>query len=196
MVYRATPHTTTGRSSPFELLHGRRLRTALENSVGQGDGVCDNSDIRQRVQREKQQKIKRYHGRRTSKPNINIGDPVCYRLMPRPRKGRPQFSEPCVVIAQRGPVSYELDGGIRVHAERLSLCRTSVRRSAGSRGGGELVKLDLLHDDLHDQHKERQQSADERADGVWEGASGGIEDDNRSGSSDGAAPEHAGLYRT
>ena len=32
MVYRATPHATTGRS-PSDLLHGRQLRTELENAV-------------------------------------------------------------------------------------------------------------------------------------------------------------------
>ena len=160
MVYRATPHATTGRS-PSELLHGRRLRTSLENAVVRSSDSNDDGAVQQRV-RDKQRKMKRYHDRTASKPNIKVGDLVRYRLMPRPRKGRPQFSKPCVVIAQRGPVSFELEGGIRVHAERLSPCHTSVRRSSHSGGGGEVVEPDLLPD-LHDHHRQQRRSADERS---------------------------------
>ena len=130
MVYRATPHATTGRS-PSDLLHGRQLRTELENAVAPSSSSAppaDDSRVRERVCR-KQRKMKEYHDRRSRKSQIKVGDLVRYRLMPKPRKGQPQFSKPCLVTAQRGPVSYELEGGLRVHAERLSSYHAPVCRS-------------------------------------------------------------------
>ena len=59
---------------------------------------------------------------RVRAPSLQVGDYVRYKLMPRPRKGRSRFSSPCRVTARRGPVSFELEGGVRVHAERLSKC--------------------------------------------------------------------------
>ena len=132
-TYRATPHATTGRS-PSELLHGRQLRTDLDNAVTRsaGGGTADDS-VRQRTS-QKQRKMKRYFDqrKRVCAPTIQVGDWVRYRLMPRPRKGCPRFSPPYRVAARRGPVSYELEGGVRVHAERLSRCSepANLARSA------------------------------------------------------------------
>ncbi|KAF0298731.1 hypothetical protein FJT64_003860 [Amphibalanus amphitrite] len=52
-------------------------------------------------------------------------------------------------VHKRGPVSFELEGGIRVHAERLSPCHTSVRRPDVPGGGGreQADEPDLLPDD-------------------------------------------------
>ncbi|KAF0286766.1 hypothetical protein FJT64_014704 [Amphibalanus amphitrite] len=56
---------------------------------------------------------------------------------------------PYAVRQERGPVSFELEGGIRVHAERLSPCHTSVRRPDVPGGGGreQADEPDLLPDD-------------------------------------------------
>ncbi|KAF0286664.1 hypothetical protein FJT64_014861 [Amphibalanus amphitrite] len=105
--------------SPSELLHGRQLRTSLENAVVQSSDCRGDGAIQQHV-RKKQRKMKRYHDRTARKPDI-----------------------------KRGPVSFELEGGIRVHAERLSLCHTSVRRPDVPGGGGreQADEPDLLPDD-------------------------------------------------
>ena len=72
MVYRAMPHATTGRSLS-ELLHGRQLRTSLENAVARSSSSRNDSAVRQHVQR-KQEEMKRYHDSRASKCNIKVGD--------------------------------------------------------------------------------------------------------------------------
>ena len=145
-TYRATPHGTTGRS-PSELLHGRQLRTALDNAVTPpAGGSTGDVPVRQRVS-HRQHQMKRYFDRRkrVCAPTIQVGDWVRYRLMPCPRKGRLRFSPPCRVTARRGPVSYELEGGVRVHAERLSRCSPPANLARSARvpegSGGDAVDL-------------------------------------------------------
>ena len=100
VVYRATPHATTGRS-PSELLHDRQMRTELEKAVSRSSSSAlraDDGEVREHVCK-KQKKMKERHDRRSRKPDIKVEDIVRYRLMPKPRKGQPQFSEPCLVTA-------------------------------------------------------------------------------------------------
>ncbi|XP_043207010.1 uncharacterized protein K02A2.6-like isoform X1 [Amphibalanus amphitrite] len=132
-TYRATPHGTTGRS-PSELLHGRQMRTDLDSAVAPEGGSTGDAALRQRVSRKQRQMKRHFDNRkRVCAPTIQVGDWVRYRVMPRPRKGRPRFSSPCRVTARRGPASYELEGGVRVHAERLSRCSPpDLPRSAPS----------------------------------------------------------------
>ncbi|XP_043189707.1 uncharacterized protein K02A2.6-like [Amphibalanus amphitrite] len=134
-TYRATPHGTTGRS-PSELLHGRQMRTDLDSAVAPEGGSTGDAALRQRVSRKQRQMKRHFDNRkRVCAPTIQVGDWVRYRVMPRPRKGRPRFSSPCRVTARRGPASYELEGGVRVHAERLSRCSPpDLPRSAPSPG--------------------------------------------------------------
>ncbi|KAF0307173.1 LisH domain-containing protein ARMC9 [Amphibalanus amphitrite] len=57
--------------SPSELLHGRQLRTSLENAVVQSSDCRGDGAIQQHV-RKKQRKMKRYHDRTARKPDIKF----------------------------------------------------------------------------------------------------------------------------
>ena len=118
LSYRTTTHATTGRS-PAELLRGRQLRTRLHAAVQvrppEDDGV--RRTVERKQQTQKRNFDKSY---RVKKPQFEVGDWVRYRLVPRPRKGRPRFSNPCQIVGQRGPLSFELSNGSLVHAERLT----------------------------------------------------------------------------
>ncbi|KAF0295712.1 hypothetical protein FJT64_006818 [Amphibalanus amphitrite] len=60
--------------SPSELLHGRQLRTSLENAVVQSSDCRSDGAIQQHV-RKKQRKMKRYHDRTARKPDIKVEGP-------------------------------------------------------------------------------------------------------------------------
>ena len=86
--------------------------------------MLDRSASDQAVRRVevKQRAQKRVWDRRNKfrEPDFAVGDWVRYQLMPRPRKGRIQFSDRRRIVERTGPASYRLDDGTKVHAERLS----------------------------------------------------------------------------
>ena len=129
-IYRSTPQATTG-LSPSELLHGRKIRTRLHAAALSPERRNDEK-LRRRVA-EQQRKQKTYADKRrgAEPPCFEVGDCVRYRLVPRPRKGRPRYSEPRRVEARLGPVSYRLDDGTRVHAERLTRARATELPAQG-----------------------------------------------------------------
>ena len=125
--YRSTVQATTGRS-PAELLHGRPMRDKLSAAVDVGARPPQRpGDLRSRVA-QKQEYQKDYFDRthRVKVPDFAVGDQVRHRLPPQTRKGRLRFSRVKKVLERRGPASFLLDDGTRVHADRLT----------SSRGGG------------------------------------------------------------
>ena len=124
--YRSTVQATTGRS-PAELLHGRRMRTKLHVAAERPEVSSEQARSRNgllaRV-RGKQRKQKAYFDRNNHvrEPKFRVGDWVRWRLLRRQRKGKPRFSKPTQVAAVRGPASYVLADGSRVHAEALVPC--------------------------------------------------------------------------
>ncbi|KAF0301898.1 hypothetical protein FJT64_025948 [Amphibalanus amphitrite] len=129
LTYRSTPYATTG-LSPAELLHGRKLRTRLHAAALPTEEPQDR-ELRDRVQK-RQKKQKRYADERRAAetPRFQVGDWVRCRLVPRPKKGRPRYSEPRRVESRLGPVSYRLDDGSRIHAERLTTARAPQQSQA------------------------------------------------------------------
>ena len=119
--YRSTVQATTGRS-PAELLHGRPMRGKLSAAVDVGGRLPQRpGDLHNRV-KQKQAYQKAYFDRTHSvkAPNFTVGDRVRHRLPPQARKGRLWFSPTKKILEQRGPASYLLDDGTRVHADRLT----------------------------------------------------------------------------
>ena len=120
-AYRSTVQATTGRT-PAELLHGRPMRGKLSAALDVGGQLPVRlGDLRSRVE-QKQAYQKRYFDQthRVKVPDFKVGDQVRHRLPPQSRKGRPRFSRVKRVRERRGPASYLLDDGTRVHADRLT----------------------------------------------------------------------------
>lgn len=142
-AYRSTVQATTGRS-PAELLHGRPMRGKLSAALDVGGRRPPRTDdLQDRVkQRRAYQKayFDRTHGVKT--PDFGAGSPVRHRLPPQARKGRLRFSPTKTILQRRGPASYLLDDGTRVHADRLTRGRGSSRAGPETSGADQLERME------------------------------------------------------
>uniref|UniRef100_A0A3B3RYT1 Gypsy retrotransposon integrase-like protein 1 n=1 Tax=Paramormyrops kingsleyae TaxID=1676925 RepID=A0A3B3RYT1_9TELE len=106
-VYRATPHAITG-VSPFELLHGRKMRTSLD-VLAPPSAVLDPSQLRKRVlARQEHMKLRFDHSRHVR--------PTCMHVM----KAHPKFTPPVEVKEKVGSYTYLLEDGKKWHASCLA----------------------------------------------------------------------------
>ena len=116
-VYRATPHTTTGKS-PSELLHGRQMRLNLpviQPSTPGADSVAS------RVRRRQQSNKRSYDRRRgVTTPRITEGDYVCVRRQGHRSKTSCRFTSPVRVTGRVGPATYRLADGRTWNAAHLA----------------------------------------------------------------------------
>ena len=121
-VYRATPHATTG-TSPFQLLHGRPMRTKLTllppASTPPAPTLTD-MDIRHRVS-QRQHKMKTYtDARRGARPPaFQKGDRVRVRNPLHVPKGHRKFSDPLTISKKLGEGTYRLSNGNTWNASHL-----------------------------------------------------------------------------
>ncbi|XP_064462347.1 uncharacterized protein K02A2.6-like [Ornithodoros turicata] len=131
LVYRATPHGSTG-LAPAYLLHRRNIRTKLD-IVGFPttrffeDPAHEMEQLRRKVE-EKQKDTKTYvDSKRGAQPrDFKPGDFVRVKLPRHQRKGRPRFSEPKKIIEKRGPNSFLLDDKKIWNASRFSKVHKDV----------------------------------------------------------------------
>lgn len=118
-AYRATPHAMTN-ASPFELMHGRKMRTKL-NVLAPPPATVQDADVRSRVSL-RQSRMKQYcdakRGART--PSFREGDSVRVRKPVHVPKGHPKFSTPIKIKRQVGESTYILDDGKTWHASHLA----------------------------------------------------------------------------
>ena len=124
-AYRATPHATTG-ASPFELLHGRKMRTKL-NILSPPAVTAHDAEVRGRVSL-RQSHMKQYcdmrRGART--PSFGDGDRVRVRKPGHVMKGHRRFSATIGIKKQVGPSTYILDDGKTWHASHLASVPTGL----------------------------------------------------------------------
>ncbi|KAJ8362815.1 hypothetical protein SKAU_G00116460 [Synaphobranchus kaupii] len=120
-VFRATPHATTG-VSPFEMLHGRKMRTKLDILSLPGTYATTDAQVRQRVHRQ-QSKMKIYtDAKRGARiPQFREGDKVRIKNPLHVLKGHSKFSAPVDVRRQVGPSTYVLGDGKTWNASHLTL---------------------------------------------------------------------------
>ena len=174
-AYRSTVQATTGRT-PAELLHGRQMRGKLSAAVDVGGHLPERrGDLRSRVE-QKQAYQKSYFDKthRVKAPDFRVGDHVRQRLPPQTRKGRPRFSRTKRILERRGPASFLLDDGTRVHADRLTSCsggvagscRDEQQQQQQQRAAGESVNTRAAR-------TRRGERSDELADGRERQAAGG-----------------------
>ena len=116
--YRTTKHPATG-CTPFFLMRGREMRTALDVLPGQQTEAAGRRDaeVRPRVERYQDKYKARYDQRAGSQPVWKAGDWVRVR---HPVTRRLEGKQAVQVESQTGPVSYRLSTGERVHARRLA----------------------------------------------------------------------------
>ncbi len=118
-VYRATPHSATG-LSPFELLHGRKMRTRL-NVLPPPTTCQDAPALLQRVSL-KQKKMKAYTDSRcvACTPDFKVGDWVRVCIPTHVPKAHPKFTNPCQIVRKLGACTYLLSDGKNWHASHLA----------------------------------------------------------------------------
>ncbi|XDV12346.1 hypothetical protein PO909_001044 [Leuciscus waleckii] len=119
-VYRSTPHATTG-VSPFELLHGRKMRTKLNVALHSPASTLQTTDVRKRVVL-KQSQMKRYTDAKRGARRLILkeGDRVRVRKPFHVPKGHCKFSDPVEIEKQVGPNTYLLEDGRKWHSSRLA----------------------------------------------------------------------------
>lgn len=127
MMYRSTPHSTTGKS-PFELLSNRKMRTAIPCTLALKDcveeGEMNDEDVRDRDALQKQ-KGKAYwdvrHGAKEG--GVMEGDSVMMQAVNPGSKWTPRYGpEIGKVVRQRGPdvtIATPSGGVYRRHASTL-----------------------------------------------------------------------------
>ena len=129
-VYRSTPHATTG-SSPFELLHGRTMRTKLTVLPPAPDRAPPSEmDIRRRVS-DRQDKMKVYtdarRGART--PSFRKGDKVRVRIPHHVMKGHRRYTDPLTIREKIGNSTYILSDGKTWNASHLTAFPNAAARA-------------------------------------------------------------------
>lgn len=102
LQYRATPHSTTGKS-PAELLFGREIRTKLPDANRQINNNITDHEVRQRDKAAKQ-RMKDYSDQRHHHvPSmIKVGDKVLIKQQRKNKLSTPFDPEPVTVVGRKG----------------------------------------------------------------------------------------------
>ena len=120
MTYRATPHAATG-ASPFQLLHGRRMRTKLSVMPPSPAEPVSDAQVREKVVRQ-QQKMKDYADRKRGArtPPFQVGDRVRVKTPVHVPKAHPKFGTPQRIKKKVGRSTYLLEDGKKWNACHLA----------------------------------------------------------------------------
>ena len=116
-VYRATVHPATG-VTPFKAMRGRDMRTKLtvpDPCSVQPDTIA--AGVKEHHARYQDKYLTRCNRSTGPLPTWQPGDWVRVRV---PFGKKRQYGPPLQISSQKGPVSYRLSDGQRVHARRLS----------------------------------------------------------------------------
>ncbi len=104
-IYCATPHAVTG-VSPFELVHGRKMRTRLA-VLKPSPSAHEPAQFKQRV--SAQQNAMKAHfdqKHRVRHYSFQKGDKVRIKKPVRVKKAHPKFTPPVEVMKRVGPYTY------------------------------------------------------------------------------------------
>ncbi len=129
-MYRATSHSATG-LSPFELLHGRKMRTRL-NVLSPPTTRQDAPALLLRASL-KQKKMKAYTDSRrvVRTPDFKVGDWVCVRIPTHVLKAHPRFTNPSQIVHKLGACTYLLSDGKNWNASYLARTVAPVSEGTG-----------------------------------------------------------------
>ena len=129
LQYRATPHTTTGKS-PAELLFGRQIRTKLPEATHQAKASTDH-EVRQRDHSAKQ-KMKQYSDMRHhhAPSAISIGDTVLLKQQRKNKLSTRFDPDPVTVIGRKGSMITLRKGDGTELARNVSHAKKVTRQSA------------------------------------------------------------------